>query len=80
MSRQHPLKILSNVWLTDLVSGKTEGKKKPQIHFNQLRQHPQQIWIFFYGSSAAGIHEIEQGSFEKVVLSRTLACRTFKQL
>lgn len=67
------LEILSNVWLTDLVSNKIEARTKPQVHFNTASSASTTDMDFFLQLVRAGVHEIEQGSFEKVVLSRTLA-------
>jgi len=66
------LEILSNGWLTDLVSGKTEEKINPQVHFNKTSSASTTDVDFFLRLVRTGISEIEQGSFEKVVLSRTL--------
>jgi isochorismate synthase len=66
------LEILSNVWLTDLVSNKIEARTKPQVHFNTASSASTTDMDFFLQLVRAGVHEIEQGSFEKVVLSRTL--------
>jgi isochorismate synthase len=67
------LEALSNVWLNDLVNTKTEVTKRPRLHFNPASSASTTDMDFFLRIVRAGIHEIEQGSFEKVVLSRTLA-------
>jgi isochorismate synthase len=67
------LEALSNVWLNDLVNNKTEGSKRPQLHFNPASSASTTDIESFLRIVRAGIDEIERGSFEKVVLSRTLA-------
>lgn len=66
------LEILSNVWLTDLVGSNSEQRTKPQIHYNTASSASTTDMDFFLRLVRTGVHEIEQGSFEKVVLSRTL--------
>jgi isochorismate synthase len=67
------LEIFSGLWLSNLVGKEAEGRKKPQMHLNTTSQASTTDMDFFLRIVRDGIHEIEQGSFEKVVLSRTLA-------
>lgn len=66
------LETLSNLWFTDVVSGYVAGRKRPQIHFNTAAPPATTDMDFFLRIVRHSIQEIEQGSFEKVVLSRTL--------
>ncbi|HEX6224703.1 MAG TPA: chorismate-binding protein [Chryseolinea sp.] len=68
-----PLEEVSAQWLKNLVKTNSDRKKtSPSIHFDDASVATSTDVEFFLRLVRNSIQEIEQGNFEKVVLSRTL--------
>ena len=68
------LEASSNDWLANYVRENVDQSKSvPRMHFNHASVASTTDKDFFLRIVTNGLREIEEGSFEKVVLSRTLA-------
>lgn len=67
------LEASSNHWLRDSLGQGPEKAARPQIHFHGTSKASTTDRDFFLHLVRNGIRGIEEGSFEKVVLSRTLS-------
>jgi isochorismate synthase len=68
-----PLEVLSNEWLTKLLVSDEIPNEKPELYFNRQSKSITTDKDFFCNLVSKGIDAIHSGSFEKVVLSRTLS-------
>ncbi|HZI26117.1 MAG TPA: hypothetical protein VFD46_13630, partial [Chryseolinea sp.] len=68
------LEASSNDWLANYVRENVDqSKSAPRLHFNHASIASTTDKDFFLRIVTNGLREIEEGSFEKVVLSRSLA-------
>ncbi|HKZ38731.1 MAG TPA: chorismate-binding protein, partial [Chryseolinea sp.] len=68
-----PLEVLSNSWLNKLIVPDEMANEKPELYFNRESKSITTDKDFFCDLVSKSIDAIHSGSFEKVVLSRTLS-------
>ena len=65
-----PGEITSRTWLDSLLLNKRTSTKKPMVYFKSNTEETTTDRNFFLRLIEGGINEIEQGTFEKIVVSR----------